>query len=165
MRRTVLTLTLAALLTASGCVTVNGTAPQPAAPAAPSEPAARTGAHAVSRGIQYGAPLTRLPEDPVPADPAPGPVPEPAEAEASPAPLGNHSRRTEGSAADHPSAPHSRPRRLPAPAPRRFRPAPAPRNHPAAPAAGRREMAQLCAASHGITTPTVTQLCTGTYGR
>ncbi|MFB6613000.1 hypothetical protein ACFCV9_02035 [Streptomyces sp. NPDC056367] len=170
MRRRTLPLLLAALLTASGCVTVSGSGVRDDKP-----PAARTS----PAGTPAAAwPLTQLPAsaDPAPVTSADGPE----QAGASDAPGQRTELRREPDtgrpAADRrsghlprtESAPKPKPRAKPKAEPKRRAPGAkpaAPRRSGPAPAPGRIDMAELCRSSQGVTSPAITQLCTGTYGR
>ncbi|MGW0754510.1 hypothetical protein [Streptomyces sp. NPDC002587] len=186
-----LPLLLAALLAASGCVTVH---PAPAGPAGnggvssaevsadhkqPTEP------HPARPDTGPALPLSRLPE-PAPTAPA-DTVPEadraagadrPAHAAREASGQGRHAepapRRTAAAQPRRATPPGRavRPAAKPKPKPRaKGRPsthAPAPRRpvRPApGPGAGAADMAALCRAAHGVTSPAVTALCHQTYGR
>ncbi|MEU6757141.1 hypothetical protein [Streptomyces sp. NPDC046685] len=189
MRRWSLPLLLAALLAASGCVTVDPSPPRPAG--ARSAPVPADHEHpAVPRPARLGPgtalPLSRLPEAP-PATPAPAngasepePAPGPGRAtaagreasgegrKAGPAP-----RRQDGPRRVSPrraTAPKAPARRAAKPQQKKRPHARTPAPHrPARPApgtgGGARDMAQLCRAAHGVTSPAVAALCQQTYGR
>ncbi|MFE2165274.1 hypothetical protein ACFXB3_09385 [Streptomyces sp. NPDC059447] len=171
MRRRTLPLVLIALLAASGCVTVSGSGVGDGKP-----PAART-----SPGTPPAAwPLTRLP-----ASSAPAPVPAAAgPKETTPDSGGQRPelRREPESGrpaaerrSEHPppragSVPkrEPRPKAKPKAEPKRHAPATkpaAPRRGGPAPAPGRIDMTELCRSSQGVTSPAITRLCHGSYGR
>ncbi|MEU9087673.1 hypothetical protein [Streptomyces sp. NPDC048357] len=181
MRRWSLPLLLAALLAASGCVTVH---PVPTRPAGASPVAvAEDHKHPVDprpARPDTGAalPLSPMPESAVP--PA-GSVPEAgrAPAPARPAPAAREAsgetqaarrapdRRAEGPVRPRRTTP-PRPAVRPAakPKPRKVkRPNRTPAPHRPVPAsgAGTADMTELCRAAHGVTSPAVAALCHQTY--
>ncbi|MFF4011517.1 hypothetical protein [Streptomyces sp. NPDC001717] len=175
MRRRTPPLVLIALLAASGCVTVSGSGVGDDKP-----PVARTSAGAPPDAW----PLTRLP-----ASSAPAPVTAVAGPEETAPDAGGQrpelrrepesGRPVAGRRSEHRpprtwSVPKSQPRPKvkpkgePQAEPKRRAPAAkpaAPRRGGPVPAPGRIDMAELCRSSQGVTSPTITGLCHGSYGR
>ncbi|MFI5828344.1 hypothetical protein ACIA6C_13885 [Streptomyces sp. NPDC051578] len=172
MRRSSLPLLLAALLAASGCVTVHR-APTPAAhvhspAAALADPEPADESRPGRLGAAAALPLSPLPET------TPGTPAEPAEPDLPPGSAARPvtSVRETGAGRDPGSAPRRTviPERAPRPGltakrrPSTRTPAP---HRPARPAtgAGARagEMARLCQAARGVTSPAVAALCQQTW--
>ncbi|MGR4879621.1 hypothetical protein ACIPUC_09350 [Streptomyces sp. LARHCF249] len=142
--RRALTLLLASLTMATGCVTVRPAA-QPDTP--PPRPAA---VHPEPRQPAPAAwPLGHLP-----ATPEPAPPPAPAPAVARREPPARPPRAAKPARPVHPARPH----RPAAPAKPRKRPAAQPAARPAAPQRTL-DMAQLCEAARGTVSPSIVALC------
>ncbi|MFI6150895.1 hypothetical protein [Streptomyces sp. NPDC051109] len=161
MRRWPLPLLLAALLAASGCVTVHP-APHPARQSLPRHPGGPQAAAAPRPDTGPGLPLSGLPKpSTAPEDdhrPAPGGR-APAAREASDE--NRHARH----APQRKAAP---PRHAVKPKPTKAKAQPSRTPaHPARPAtgAGTDDMAALCRAAHDVTSTAITALCHQTYGR
>ncbi|MFE1808153.1 hypothetical protein [Streptomyces sp. NPDC059533] len=175
MRRRTLPLVLIALLAASGCVTVPGSGIGDG-----KQPAART-----SAGTPPGTPPAAWPLTRLPASSAPAPVPAVGGPEGTTPDSGGQrpelrreldsgrpaaERRSEHRPprAGAVPKPKPRPKAKPKAEPKRHAPAAkpaAPRRGGPAPAPGRVDMAELCRSSQGVTSPAITQLCRGSYGR
>ncbi|THA49780.1 hypothetical protein [Streptomyces sp. A1136] len=175
MRCRVLPLVLASLLAVSGCVSVHGTDDKPA------ERGMTPGASTPRAGtdVGYGArPLTQLPSDPTPspavAHVADGERTGSAPSEPRPEERGTGSGGEQAGRRHHPAPGTHRPRAQVPPVPPvkpkrrehpRSRPAPAQGGRPGSAPVGRIEMAELCRASKGVISSSVTGLCNGAYGR
>lgn len=174
MRRRTLPLLLAALLTASGCVTVSGPGagdakPSAARPTGPGAPPAAWPLTALpaSSGPAPAAPAAAGPEKTAPD--AGGQRPEPLRGTDSDAsrPAAEHRAGHRPRANPVPEA-KPRPKARPKAEPKRRAPGskpPAPQRGGPAHAPGRVDMSELCRSSQGVTSPAITQLCNGTYAR
>ncbi|GAA0320095.1 hypothetical protein GCM10010302_69120 [Streptomyces polychromogenes] len=141
LRRAALPLSLLALLTSAGCVSVG---PEHGAPG-PARGSAPAGAP------ESGRPSRAAPAPPLPLGEVPEPIPTPApDPEPDPAPPVRKAR-----------TPAERPAK-PAP-PRRARPPKAAPPRRAAPAPPRGE--ELCEAAEGTVPPSIVDLCVRQYGR
>ncbi|OEJ30047.1 hypothetical protein [Streptomyces subrutilus] len=180
MRRWSLPLLLVALLAASGCVTVHPapTRPAGASPAAVSEDHKHPVAPRPERPDTGAAlPLSPMPGPAAapPADAAPeaGRAPAPARPASSAREAGETQparrapdRRAEGPVRPRRTTPAMRPAAKPKPRKvKRPTRTPAPHRPVRAPGAGTADMAELCRAAHGVTSPAVAALCHQTYGR
>lgn len=167
MRRWSLPLLLAALLAASGCVTVH---PGPAAKASP--------ATAATDHKHHARPGQRVTEPALPLSPLPGAQPsaEPRTEPARHTPATTPSRRTAAiprrthprptrphqATAPHRAAPPKRAAKARTTGTAKAKPAartPAPRAARPAPGVRAGDMAALCRSAHGVTSPTIAALC------
>ncbi|MEU8437841.1 hypothetical protein AB0F18_34090 [Streptomyces sp. NPDC029216] len=140
LRRAALPLSLLALLTGAGCVSVG---PEPGVPGPARGSAPPSGAPDPAR------PAVAPPALPLPLGEVPEPDPEP-----DPAPTPAPPARTAGPPAEHPAKPA---------APRHARP---PKPLPPRRAAPRPQRGEdLCAAAEGAVPPSIVDLCVRQYGR
>ncbi|MFJ9547196.1 hypothetical protein [Streptomyces erythrochromogenes] len=160
--RRALPLTLAALVMASGCVTVHP-APVPATDAPQPAPAG-------NRGLQREPAVAAGPLVPLPAAGAAEPAPEPDEPVSVPA-SAPHRQAASAAAAEQPARPVRPPRRAGPPRtakpakPAQSAPRAKARRQPAAPAKPRPapgrsyDMGPLCEAAKGTVSPAIVALC------